>query len=86
MSFRVDFSHQAAKALKRLDRTTAKRIKDRIEELASDPLSPRHSRQMQTMPQNRYSRVGDWRIIYRVNETEGAMDIIAIRPRSAAYR
>lgn len=86
MSFRVDFSHQAGKFLKRLDRTTASRVLDRIEQLASDPLSPHHSRQMETMPENRYSRVGNWRIIYRVDETEGTLNIVAIRPRSSAYR
>lgn len=63
MTFRVDLSHQAAKDLKRLDRTTAKRVQDRIEELASDPLFPRFSKQMETVPEKRYSRVGDWRII-----------------------
>jgi len=41
---------------------------------------------METIPGNRYTRVGDWRIIYQVNETEGVIDIVAIRPRSAAYR
>jgi mRNA interferase RelE/StbE len=86
VSFRVDFSHQAAKDFKRLDQTTALRINSRIEELATDPFSPRLSRQMETMPENRYSRVGDWRIIYQVNVGEGVMNIVTIRPRSSAYR
>lgn len=86
MSFRVEFSHQAAKEIKRLDRTTAKWVWARIEKLAADPFSHRYSRQMETIPGNRYTRVGDWRIIYQVNETEGVIDIVAIRPRSAAYR
>ena len=86
VNLRVDFSHQAAKDLKRLDRTTAKRVHARIEELAADPFSFRHSRQMETIPGNRYTRVGDWRIIYQVDEAEGSLDIVSIRPRSAAYR
>jgi mRNA interferase RelE/StbE len=86
VSFRVDFSHQAAKILKRLDRTTALRIHNRIEELATEPFSPRLSRQKETMPENRYSRVGDWRIIYQINEKEGVLNIVAIRPRSSAYQ
>jgi mRNA interferase RelE/StbE len=86
VSFRIDFSHQAAKDLKRLDRTTALRIHNRIEELVTNPFSPRLSRQMETMPENRYSRVGDWRIIYQVNEKEVVLNIVAIRPRGSAYR
>lgn len=86
MSFRVKFSHHAAKEIKRLDRTTVKRLRARIEELAADPFSHRHSRQMETLPTNRYSRVGDWRIIYGVDEAASELYIVAIRPRSAAYR
>jgi mRNA-degrading endonuclease RelE of RelBE toxin-antitoxin system len=40
---------------------------------------------METDPGARYARVGDWRIIFRVNEAEGILDIVAIRPRSRAY-
>ena len=86
VSLRVDFSHQAAKDLRRLDRITAKRVRARIEDLAADPFSHRLSRQIETMPGNRYTRVGDWRIIYQVDEAESRLDIVSIRPRSAAYR
>lgn len=86
MTYRVEVHHQAAKELKRLDRTTIERIRAKISELAQAPFSPRISRQMETDPDSRYARVGDWRIIYRVNEAAGTLDIVAIRPRSGAYR
>ena len=86
MSYKVEFSHQAAKDLKRLDRTTISRIQARIEELTQDPFSARTSRQMETMPENRYTRVGDWRIIYQVEEAGKTLNIAAIRSRSRAYR
>jgi mRNA interferase RelE/StbE len=82
----VEVRHQAAKELKRLDRITIKRIEAKINELADDPFSPRNSRQMETDSEARYARVGDWRIIYRVNEAVGTLDIVAIRPRGKAYR
>ena len=86
MSYRLEFSRQGAKDLKRLDRATLGRIQTRIETLAQDPYSPRLSRQMETAPASRYSRVGDWRIIYQVEEEEQVINIAAIRPRSGAYR
>lgn len=86
MSYRVEVHHQAAKELKRLDRTTIRRIEAKIAELAQDPFNSRFSRQMETDPGVRYFRVGDWRIIYRVNETERTLDIMAVRPRSSAYK
>ena len=86
MRYQVAFFRQAAKEIKRLDRTSARRVQARIEELATEPSSPRISQQMETDPESRYSRVGDWRIIYRVNEVLGVLDILAVRPRSSAYR
>jgi mRNA-degrading endonuclease RelE of RelBE toxin-antitoxin system len=41
---------------------------------------------MKTAKDQRYSRVGDWRIIFRVNEAKGTLDIVGIRPRGRAYR
>ncbi|MGQ9688049.1 MAG: type II toxin-antitoxin system RelE family toxin [Desulfobaccales bacterium] len=86
MSYRIELYREAEKTLNGLDRTTARRLEARIEELAREPFSPRLSRQMETAKDRRYSRVGDWRIIYRVNEAAGILDIVAIRPRSRAYR
>ena len=75
MSYKVVFSHQAAKDMKRLDRTNVSRIQARREELTQDPFSPRTSRQMETIPENRYTRVGDWRIIYQVKEAGKTINI-----------
>ena len=54
MSYWVEFTRQAEKELKRLDRTAARRIGDRIEELAQDPFNRRISRQMETDPESRF--------------------------------
>ena len=86
MTYRIEFSRQGEKDLRRLDRVILGRLKTRIDELAQDPFNPRLSRQMETDPESRYSRVGDWRIIYQVEEGEGIINITAIRPRSRAYR
>jgi mRNA-degrading endonuclease RelE of RelBE toxin-antitoxin system len=86
VSYQVEFSRQGEKDLRRLDRTTLGRIKARINELAQDPLDSRLSRQMETDPETRYSRVGDWRIIYQAAAATQTIYIAAIRPRSRAYR
>lgn len=86
MNYKVEFTRQGEKDLRRLDRVTLGRLKARIDELAQGPFNPRLSRQMETDPESRYSRVGDWRIIYQVEEEEQTINITAIRPRSRAYR
>uniref|UniRef100_A0A7V6A4G9 Type II toxin-antitoxin system RelE/ParE family toxin n=1 Tax=Desulfobacca acetoxidans TaxID=60893 RepID=A0A7V6A4G9_9BACT len=86
MSYRVEIFREAEKTLETLDKVMDQRIRKKLRELAQAPLDPRLSKQMETAKDRRYSRVGDWRIIYRVNEASGTLDIIAIRPRSRAYR
>lgn len=86
MSYRIDLYREAEKTLDGLDRTTARRIEAKIEELTQAPLDPRLSKQMETAKDRRYARVGDWRIIFRLNEAAATLDILAIRPRSRAYR
>lgn len=86
MTYQVHIFSEPRKTLKKLDRVLSGRIFKRLEELAQDPLDRRLSRQMETDPESRYSRVGDWRIIYQVEEAQQIINITAIRPRSGAYR
>ena len=86
MTYQVHICPEARKSLKKLDRILSGRIVKRLEELAQGPFNPRLSRQMETDPESRYSRVGDWRIIYQVEEDQQTINIAAIRPRSSAYR
>jgi mRNA interferase RelE/StbE len=86
MSYQVHIFSEPRKTLKKLDRILSGRIVKRMEELAIDPFNPRLSRQMETDPESRYSRVGDWRIIYQVEKGTQAINITAIPPRSGAYR
>ena len=68
MSYGVKLSLPAKKQLDRLDQVTARRLDDRLKELAVDPYDTRISKAVKMEPGQRTSRVGDWRIIYRVNE------------------
>ena len=86
MNYQVHIFPEAHKTLKKLDRILSGRIVKRLEELAQGPFNPRLSRQMETDPESRYSRVGDWRIIFQVEEGQQTINITAIRPRSSAYR
>jgi mRNA interferase RelE/StbE len=76
----------AKKQLDRLDQVIAKRLMDRLKELAFESYSTRISKAVKMEPGQRTSRVGDWRIIYRVNEMNQEVMIIAFRPRGKAYK
>jgi mRNA interferase RelE/StbE len=86
VSYRVLLSLPAKKQLDRLDQVTTRRLNSRLKELAPDPYSARVSKAVKMEPGQRTSRVGDWRIIYRVNEINQEIMVIAFRPRGKAYR
>lgn len=86
MNYRVQLSLPAKKQLDRLDQVTAKRLDERLKELTFEPYSTRISKAVKMEPGQRTSRVGDWRIIYRVNEFNQELLVIAFRPRGKAYR
>lgn len=50
MSYRVVVAHEAEKILDRMDRTTEKRIRTRIKQLAHDPFDPRLSAPLKERP------------------------------------
>jgi len=86
LTYRIQLSLPAKKQLDRLDQVTTNRLLDRLKELALEPYSPRISKAVKMIPGQRTSRVGDWRIIYRVNVTNREILIISFRPRGEAYR
>ena len=86
MIYRVEVGRQAEKEMIKLDKTLARRLRDRMRELAGNPFNPRLSRQLEMNPDRRYSRVGDWRIIYEVDDTAGVINISAIQHRSKVYK
>lgn len=48
MTFTMNLSQQAKKEMAKLDRPLARRLRDRLRELAENPLDSRLSRQMKT--------------------------------------
>jgi mRNA interferase RelE/StbE len=82
----VELTSEAERDLDRLDRTSERRIRERLKELAYDPYSPRLSKPLKMFPGTRAARVGDWRILYEIAEPERLIEVTAVRPRREAYR
>jgi mRNA interferase RelE/StbE len=81
------YSSQAAKTLARLDQTTRQRIDARVGELEANPYDPRLSKHLEgPFAGIRSSRVGDWRILYTVENQARTLYVIDVRPRGGAYR
>jgi mRNA interferase RelE/StbE len=86
MSYALRIDKQAAKTLKSLDQPTIRRLLAKFEELSENPFDQRLSKPLEMEPSVRKSRVGNWRIFFEVNDAARTIAIVAIKPRSRAYR
>ena len=83
--YEVVLSRQAARYLERVDRTAQQRIVDRLEQLAEDPWGP-FTKPLTNADGLRSSRVGTWRIVYRIEEPTREVVVSDIAPRGEVYR
>jgi mRNA-degrading endonuclease RelE of RelBE toxin-antitoxin system len=83
VTYKVELARQAEKAL---DRVTEKRLRDRLKELSLNLYDPRLSNDVIMEEGKRYSQVGDWRIIFRIEAPNRVIFVTAIQHRSKAYR
>ncbi len=82
--FQVRFARTARKELERLDATIVERLFPRIESLASEP-RPFGCKKLRGATDLWRLRVGDYRVIYHIDDALAVAEIRAIRHRSAAY-
>jgi mRNA interferase RelE/StbE len=85
MRYTVHIDRKAAKEMKALDTTTVRRLRERINEIADNPFDLRLSGPITMGTGERKARVGDWRIIFEVDETTKTIIILAVKPRRRAY-
>lgn len=85
MTYQVILFRKAEKTLDRLDKTIKERVRDRLTKLSQNPYDPRISKTIIMGEGERSSRIGNWRIIYEVDETAGIIYVAAVKHRREAY-
>ena len=81
---RVEFSRRAKKALDALPRAVGNRIAIAVVALGSEP---RRNSEKLTGAEGLYRiRIGDYRVIYEVNDGERLVVVVKIAKRAEAYR
>ena len=83
--YTVVFTQSARKELERLPQASARRILRVIERLSTDP-RPAGVRKLQGTEDLWRLRVGDYRIVYAVEDANQLVDVRVIRHRKDAYR
>jgi mRNA-degrading endonuclease RelE of RelBE toxin-antitoxin system len=79
----IVFTKNAANSLEALDAPTRRRVKQKIESVAADPLNPRNSYPLRGTDK-RSARVGGYRILFLIQEPN--LLVVDIESRGQVYR
>lgn len=83
--YEVTYSRQAERALLRLPRPLARRIREKLGQIAIDPYAQHNNvTKLQGRPGYRL-RIGDWRVIYEIHDGEMFILVLKIGPRGDVY-
>jgi mRNA interferase RelE/StbE len=84
--YRVLFTKSADKTLRKLSRNVAQRIRRSLDDLATNPYAEHLDvTKLQNRPGYRL-RVGDWRVIYEIENDELIILVLRIGSRGEVYR
>ncbi|MBA3474457.1 MAG: type II toxin-antitoxin system RelE/ParE family toxin [Rubrobacter sp.] len=84
MPYAVAINRSAERELKSLAPDIARRVGNRLQALAENP-RPAQSKRLKGSPNFRL-RVGDYRVVYSVDDAEEKVTIIAVGHRREVYR
>ena len=80
----VRLSRDSTRSLRRADRRTARRIREKIALLAADPEALANNiSALKGAPDVMRLRIGNWRVIYV--ETPEVVEVLKIAPRGSVY-
>ncbi len=80
---KIEIERAAAKALARIPSNVGDLIEEKIEQLAFDTASLRNNITRLVGTRESRLRVGDWRVIFRIDDDR--LIVIKIAPRGSAY-
>ena len=84
--YRIVFTKQADRALRKMSRNRAQLIREKLDQLAQDPYV-RNLNVTRLQGRSGYRlRVGDWRVIYELEDDQLVILVLKIAPRGEVYR
>jgi mRNA interferase RelE/StbE len=84
--YTIVYSKEAARSLQRMPRNTAQLIREKLENIAADPYAD-HPNAKKLQGREAYRlRVGDWRVIYKMQNERLMVIVLKIALRGEIYR
>ncbi len=84
--YKVAYKKKAEQALSKLPHNLARRIREKVDKIALNPYAQHNNvTKLRDRPGYRL-RVGDWRVVYDINDGELIILVLKIAPRGKVYR
>jgi mRNA interferase RelE/StbE len=83
--YRIEIEAQADKALRRLPKNTANRVRSKLLALAADPFARNPNVKKLTGREGYRLRIGAWRALYTIDPMGEIISVLVIKPRGGAY-
>jgi mRNA interferase RelE/StbE len=84
--YEILFTRQAVRTLRSMPRSTVNRIRGKLDQLAQNPYASNPNvTKLQGRPGYRL-RVGDWRVIYDLENDRLVILVLKVAPRREVYR
>ena len=84
--YRIRYRSSAVKILRRMPSNVAKTVVGKINQLAENPYAPNNNITRLTGESGYRLRMGDWRVLYEIDDDTLVIEIIKIGPRGGVYR
>ncbi len=85
MTYRIEITRDALRALSKLDKPIRRRVQTAIDHLGTNP-RPQGAMALRGLPGAYRIRVGDYRVIYAINDGRLLVIVIDLGHRSEIYR
>jgi len=85
MRYVLEFTTSAIREFRHLDKQLQRRITEKVTALCEDPFPP-GSKKLKAQPEHVRIRVGDYRVIYRIDGRRVVIVIVRIGHRREVYR
>jgi mRNA interferase RelE/StbE len=82
----IYYSKEATKSLLRMPRNTAKLIREKLEMIAADPYADHPNAKKLQGREGYRLRVGDWRIIYKIQSEQLMIMVLKVASRGEVYK
>lgn len=83
--YAILYSREAARTLRRMPRNVATTIRAKVEGVAADPQAPNNNVKVLTGRPGYRLRVGDWRVIYDLDDGMRILAVERVAARGGVY-